>query len=201
MVTSVERTVAALTGKCHDRPPYTLTLSLYGARLIDCHPAIYYREPDSYIGGQRAVMELCSPDVLFTPFSLPLEAEMFGSELIFFRNAPPTVHKYCASSIEEFLRKKLPDTKSHPNWLYFEKVVSSLASEYKNAVPICAILAAPVDLPAILLGLERWMDALICDSRAVKDILETTCRHFTGFANDLLSHGASFIAVDRKSVV
>jgi len=64
---SMERIGALFTGTPMDRPPFTLTLSLYGARLIGRSCASYYSDPDTYAEGQRAVVELCSPDIIFSP--------------------------------------------------------------------------------------------------------------------------------------
>ncbi len=42
-MTALERVMAAIEGKMQSRPPFTMTLSLYGARLTNC-PLSEYSE-------------------------------------------------------------------------------------------------------------------------------------------------------------
>ena len=108
VTTSLDRVLAALAGKPQPRPPFTLTLSLYGARLTGCPLTEYYRKPERYAEGQEAVLDLCSPDILFSPFVLTLEAEAFGSELKFLPDNPPNIRKPAVRSADEFIRLPLP---------------------------------------------------------------------------------------------
>uniref|UniRef100_A0A7C3HWT2 Uroporphyrinogen decarboxylase (URO-D) domain-containing protein n=1 Tax=Gracilinema caldarium TaxID=215591 RepID=A0A7C3HWT2_9SPIR len=70
---SMERIGALLSGSPVDRPPCTMTLSLYGARLLGVSTQSYYTNPDLYAQGQQAVIDLCAPDIVFSPFALSLE--------------------------------------------------------------------------------------------------------------------------------
>jgi uroporphyrinogen decarboxylase len=48
-MTSMERVVAALQGEMADRRAFTLTLSLYGARLAGSSVSEYYSSPEQYL--------------------------------------------------------------------------------------------------------------------------------------------------------
>ena len=194
-MTSLERVRAALSGKPGDLPPFTLVLSLYGARLTGRPLTEYYRDPRLYAEGQQAVVETCSPDILFGPFALALEAEAFGSELIFPPANPPIVRKPSARSPEDFLRLGLPDVDGHPGLLYLRESIRLMADAHKGEIPICAVITAPVDLPAIILGIDRWIETLLFAPEDADAILDATCRHFVGFANALFADGADLIAL------
>lgn len=194
-MTSLERVVAAMEGKPQSRPPFTLALSLYGARLTGCPLIQYYRDPGRYAEGQQAVMALCAPDILFGPFALTLEAEAFGSQLIFLPTNPPNVRKPSVRRPDDFLRLGLPDVDSHPSLLYLRESIRLLAGEYKGDTPICGIITAPVDLPAIIMGIDQWIETLLFAPQTAAAILEVTGRHFIGLANALLSDGADFIGL------
>ena len=92
-MTSLERIMCTLTGEPTDCMPFTMLLSLYGASLIKCKTSEYYRSPQMWFEGQEAVVEHFNPDILISPFSFPLEAEAFGSELIFLDKYAPNVRK------------------------------------------------------------------------------------------------------------
>ncbi len=194
-MTSFERVIATLNGKPGARRLFTLTLSLYGARLTDCPLTEYYRDPERYARGQEAVAALCAPDILFGPFALTLEAEAFGSELIFLPTNPPNVRKPAFRNPEDFLRTALPDVDSHPSLLYFRESIRLMARKHKGKTPICAVITAPVDLPAIVLGIDRWIETLLFAPASAEAVLEATCRHFIELANALLADGADFIGL------
>ena len=192
---SLERVLAALAGRSQSRPPFTLTLSLYGARLIGCPLTEYYRLPERYAEGQEAVMDLCSPDILFSPFALTLEAQAFGSELKYLPDNPPNIRRPAVHSADEFLSLPLPDVEGHPSLLYLRESVRHLAGKVKGKTPICGILTAPVDLPAIVMGIDMWIEALIFTPEKASAILDMAREHFVRMANALLADGANFIGL------
>ncbi|GAB6094838.1 uroporphyrinogen decarboxylase family protein [Desulfatiferula olefinivorans] len=194
-LTSRERVVAALQGRNTDRPPFTMTLSLYGAGLTGCPTTAYYRDPDRYVDGQAAVDRLVGPDILFAPFALPLEAEAFGSELTFLPNNPPNVKKPAFRNPEAFGDLRLPRTEQRPGLVYLRESVRLLSKTFRETKPVCAVIAAPVDLPALLMGIDMWIETLLFDEPLAQNILEKTGRHFVSLANTLIDHGADFIAI------
>ncbi len=95
-----QRVAAALNGEEADRRAFALTLSLYGARLTKMDAVDYFSDPKLYAAGQRAVVDLCAPDILFGPFAFALEAEAFGAIVERFHDAPPGLRwiiRDCAS--------------------------------------------------------------------------------------------------------
>ena len=194
-MTALERVLAALQGKQQTRPPFTLTLSLYGARLTGCPLTEYYTRSQRYVEGQEAVIDLCCPEILFSPFALTLEAQAFGSELKFLPNNPPNVCKPAVRSADEFINLPLPDVDSHPSLLYIRESVRKLSEKYHGTIPICSIITASVDLPAIIMGIDMWIETLLFSPEKALDILEKMQIHFISMANALLADGASFIGL------
>lgn len=192
---SRERVLLALKGQPQPHRPFTLTLSLYGARLTGCPLTEYYRKPYRYVEGQEAVMALCAPDILFAPFSLPLEAEAFGSELKFLPNNPPNVKKPAFRSADELIEQPAPDIDNHPGLGYLRESTRLLSAKYSGTVPICALLSASVDLPAIILGIDQWLETLLFSPDKATRIMDMTTSHFANMANALLDDGADFIGV------
>jgi uroporphyrinogen decarboxylase len=194
-MTSFERVLLALQGKPQPSPPFTLTLSLYGARLIGCPLSEYYRRPERYLEGQEAVFDLCRPDIIFSPFALTLEAEAFGCELKFLPDNPPNTRKPAVRSADDFIRLPLPDVNSHPSLLYLRESTRLLAARYRNDRAICGVVTASVDLPAMVMGIDQWIETLLFAPEMAVTILEKACCHFVALANALLADGANFIAL------
>jgi uroporphyrinogen decarboxylase len=175
--------------------PFTLTLSLYGARLTGCPLNEYYRRPARYLEGQEAVIDLCWPDIVFSPFALTLEAEAFGSELKFLLDNPPNTRKPAVRSADDFIRLPLPDVDSHPSLLYLRESVRLLAGRYRGERAICGIVTASVDLPAMVMGIDQWIETLLFAPDKAVTVLEKAHGHFVALANALLEDGANFIAL------
>ena len=194
-MTSLERVLLALQGKPQPSPPFTLTLSLYGARLTGCPLSEYYRRPERYLEGQEAVVDLCRPDIVFSPFALTLEAEAFGSELKFLPDNPPNIKKPAIRSADDFILLPLPDVDSNLSLLYLRESVRLLAGRYRGRKAICGVVTASVDLPAIIMGIDQWIETLLFAPEKAVTILEKAHRHFVALANALIADGANFIAI------
>lgn len=190
---SLERVLAAVEGKPSDRPAVSLTLSLYGAKLTGCPLAEHYTNPDAYAEGQCAVREEFQPDLLFGPFALTAEGEAFGSQVAFFSNQPPNMAKPAVESAEDAARLSVPDVDSHPRLLFIRESIRRLAGRYGSKVPIAGLLLGPVELPALIMGIDAWLDALLFKEKAAMRVLDMTSKFFVDWANALLSDGATML--------
>ena len=195
MITSLERVLRALQGKKQERPPFTLTLSLYGARLTGCPLKEYFKSPQNYCEGQLKILEEFSPDILFAPFVLTYEAEAFGSELHFSKNYAPNIKKPAVARASSFFTLRVPDVDTHESLFFIRESIRLLSKACKNRVPVCAILTAPIDLPALILGIDQWIETLVTDPSLASEILNVTGKHFISLANAFFSDGASFIGI------
>ncbi len=195
MTSSLERVLSALQGKKQERPPFTLTLSLYGARLTGCPVKEYFKDPQNYCEGQLKILKEFSPDILFAPFLLTYEAEAFGSELHFLKNYAPNVKKPAVPKASDFFSLPVPDMETHESLFFIRESIRLLSKTCKDRVPVCAILTAPVDLPALILGLDQWIETLVTDPPLALEILHVTGKHFINLANAFFSDGASFIGI------
>jgi uroporphyrinogen decarboxylase len=90
----------------------------------------------------------------FSPFALTLEAEAFGSELVFLPDYAPNIRKPAVRSADAFLDLQLPDVDTHPSLLYLRQAVRAMQHNHGGEVPICGMLTASVDLPAIVMGID-----------------------------------------------
>ncbi|MBF0525320.1 MAG: uroporphyrinogen decarboxylase family protein [Deltaproteobacteria bacterium] len=192
---SLERVLNTVAGKPVDRPAYTLTLSLYGARLTGCPLSRYYTDPAAYVEGQCAVRETFQPDLLFSPFVLTALGEAFGSRVAYFDHYPPNLTRPAARSAEEAAAISLPDIDAHPRLLFLREAVRRLAARYCGEVPIVGVMVGPVDLPPLIMGLEAWYEALLFDEDTARKMLEKSCRFFIDWGNALLGDGAAFLAL------
>jgi uroporphyrinogen decarboxylase len=192
-VTGLERVMAALTGSSADRRAVAPLLSLYGSRLAGIPTERYYRDPASYAEGQAAVAERFDPDILFGPFSLALEAEAFGAELQWPANAPPIVRRPPLSA--EAAEYPRPTPESSASLAFMVEAVSRIAAASAGRVPAAAALTAPTDLPALLFGIDSWLEILLFRPIEAARILRMAEDHFVALASAFLAAGAAFVVV------
>ncbi len=192
-MTSIERVLAAIQGKPADRPPVSLPLSLYGARLTNCPLPAYYTDATAYARGQRSVRETIGADILFGPLCLPLEGAAFGSQIRYYDKQPPNLHRPAVAAAEDIARLVVPDIDAHPIPLFFNDAVRLMATEHGREVPIAAIATSPIDLPAMILTLEKWIEMLLFNPQAAEAMLAITLPYFVSRANAFLKAGATFV--------
>jgi uroporphyrinogen decarboxylase len=194
-MTSLERIGLAMAGQFADRRAVGPVLSLYGCKLAGSSPEAYYRDPGLYLEGQKAVVRQFDPDIVFAPFALTLEAEAFGSTLKWVPFGPPNVSKPIQPPASDAANLPRFDPKSSRPLAYVIESAALLAKEFKGDRPVAAILTAPSDLPAILLGIDRWLDLLLFDQEKAQAYLRIAEDHFAAFGAALFEAGVAFVAV------
>ncbi len=190
-----ERVGKMLSGQPVDRPPFAPVLSLYGARLTGQDARRYYTDPAAYVAGQRAVLDLVAPDVVFTPFVATLEAAAFGGVEHFLERHPPNLESPPVRRARDLGRVRPPDVRTHPRLAYAREATRRLRGELGDRAMVCGIALTPVELGAMVLGLEGFLEALLFDPEGLRTVLALTEPFFVEWANALLSDGADFLAL------
>ena len=70
------------------------------------------------------------------------------------------------------------DITAHPAWAETAKCLAILRSEVGATHPICAYLTASTTLPAILMGMDKWLELLLGGPADVRDELLRKCSDF-----------------------
>jgi len=191
----LERILATISGNSTDIQPFTLLLSLYGAKLKNFETSKYYRDSNLWFEGQQAVIQKFDPDILISPFSLPIEAEAFGSELVFLDKYAPNVKKPVITNLSQLGDLQIPDLQKSASIQFFLKGTSLLAENYKTNKAIGCPISSPTDIPALLMGVEMWIDTLLFHPESVDKLMAKTVEHFVRLGNEYLDRGATFLIV------
>jgi len=179
---SMERIGAVLGGGKPDRRAFTLTLSLYGARLTGQDTGKYFSDPALYAAGQRAVVDMCEPDVLFGPFALALEAKAYGATIAQLPDSPPTVSRPVLKSAKEIVDLSLPDVEADVNLRFLVESVQAVVADQGGKRPVAAPIASPADLPILLMGMENWLQVLLFEPELAEAWSKLALDHFEALA-------------------
>ncbi len=185
-----QRVAGTLEGTPLDRRAFVPVMSLYGARMTHCPLQRYYTEPAAYVAGQIAVDRAFEPDMIFSPFAFALIGAAFGSKLKISGIQAPNISRPAITSIDEWDQLALPDPDTNPHLLYLQQTTRLMAMEFRDRVPIAACLPAPMDIPALVMGMEGWMELLMFNKKGAQSVLERTGQFFIQLANRLFSQGA-----------
>ncbi|HNV71184.1 MAG TPA: uroporphyrinogen decarboxylase family protein [Candidatus Ozemobacteraceae bacterium] len=192
---SPERVMAAIAGKPHDRPPFGLVLSLYGAQLIDSRLEDYFRDPDAYTRAQERILDLFHPDILFGPFALALLGEAWGSQLKFQKEQAPNVKRPAAKTVSEFLALPEPDIEGHPSLKFLRESVRGVVRKTQGRAVVAMPMMSPIDLPALILGLETWIELFLLHPHDVDAVYERTSRFTAKWCQAIMSEGVGCLVM------
>lgn len=192
---SMERIQATLAGKPLDRRAFAPVLGLYGARLTNCQLEQYYTDPAAYAAGQSVVRETFQPDVLCAPLSFASIGAAFGGELVFLDTLPPNLRRPAIQSVEQWDSLVPPDPGANQRLLYFRDTIRLLAAKHGREVPIAMVIPIPVDIPAVVMGMESWLETVLFDPAGAQRVMEKIIPFYVRLVNGFFAAGATFIVM------
>jgi len=190
-----ERVMNTLQAKPVDRVPVFAVLGAYGGKLTGADLRTLYSDAEAYVAGQRAVQEAFGFDLVLAPFDYSAIAEAFGSEVAWFSDQAPNLKRPSVNSAAAALALPLPNPQHTARLPFIVESTGQLSAIYRERVPVFAAVPGPVALPALILGLEAWLEILLFDEAAAQGLLEFTGDFFATWANTLLEAGATALIV------
>jgi uroporphyrinogen decarboxylase len=176
----MERLSAAINGTPADRIPVFCNLLDQGAKELGLSIEEYYQNGEHVAEAQLSMREKYGYDCLWSLFYVGKEAELLGcSKMIYAKDGPPNVGEMVIRKYDDIAKLQVPDDiASHPAFAEELKCLRILKSEAGGKYPICAYLTASLTLPAILMGIEKWLQMLMMGPYDLRDELLAKCSSF-----------------------
>lgn len=200
MMNSLKRFNGMLAGQPTDRRPFTLVLSLYGARLTGCPLDQYYADPAAYARGQAAVRETFGPDVLFAPICVALIGAAFGTKLRYLTHNAPTIEAPLIASAQAWEHLSFPDPDTQPHLRFIRESLQRMVAEHRNEIPIAALLLPPLDIPLMIMGMDIWLETMLFDLPLAERIVRSIIPFFVALANRCFEDGAACLILPSAFV-
>lgn len=180
MTTGMDRLTAAIQGTPADRVPVFCNLIDQGARELGLPLREYYSRGEYVAEAQLRMRAKFGYDNLWCLFYVGKEAELLGCHHIVFADAgPPNVGSLALKTDDDIHGLEIPeDLAAHPAFEEPLKCLRILRQEAGGRYPICAYLTASLTLPAILMGMEKWMRLLLNGPAELRDELLAKCSNF-----------------------
>ncbi|MFA6560711.1 MAG: uroporphyrinogen decarboxylase family protein [Verrucomicrobiia bacterium] len=180
MITGMERLVAAMNGTASDRIPVFCNLLDQGARELGISLEKYYAHGEYVAKAQLKMRKKFGHDNVWSLFYVGREAELLGcKKIVFAKDGPPNVEHFVINTYDDIHRLQIPDDVSaHPVFQESLKCLRILRQEVGGKYPICAYITASMTLPAMLMGMDKWMELLLLGPAEVRDELLAKCHDF-----------------------
>ena len=191
---SIGRVLGIIEGKKIDRLPFTLLLSLYGAKLLNISTKKYFSDSELYIRGQEKIINYIDPDIIFSPFGIALFAKAFGCEVNFFDNFPPILKKPVLDKNSLLSDLKIPPFENDII-KFFLNSTKGIVEDFGNQKPIAAIMLPNTDLPALIYGIDDWLKILLFEHEKTLDILQKLQDFLLEYVKEIKNAGVSFIVM------
>ncbi len=180
MITGMDRLTAAIRGEEADRIPIFCNLLDQGAAELGVSLQDYYARGESVAEGQLRMLRKYGHDNVWSLFYVGKEAELLGCQRILYSaEGPPNVEDFVIHSWDDIARLEVPaDIPSHPAFTEVGKCLQVLKNEVGGKNPICAYITSTMTLPALLMGMEKWMELLFAGPPGPCEELLRKCHEF-----------------------
>jgi len=171
MVTGIERLTALVNGTIIDRVPVFCNLIDQGAKQLGLSIQEYFSNGEYVAEAQLKMREKYGYDSLWSLFYAGREAELLGcNKMIFPKNGPPNVGHMIIKNYDDIHKLQIPeDITTHPAFEQPLKCLKILKKEAGGKYPICAYTTSSMTLPAMLMGMEKWMELLLFGPTDIRD--------------------------------
>ena len=180
MITGMDRLTAALEGKTSDRIPVFCNLLDQGARELGIPLRDYYAKGEHVAEGQLRMLHKYGHDNVWSLSYVGKEAELLGCrKIVYAEDGPPNVEDFVIKTPDDIARLVVPeDIVTHPLFAETRHCLEILRREVGGKNPICAYITSTMTLPALLMGMEQWMELLLLGPAEVREELLAKCHAF-----------------------
>ncbi len=187
---SYQRVMNTLAGLPVDRLPVFAVLGAYGGNLTQTDLKTLFSDSAAYVKGQQALQNEFGFDLVLSAFDFSAISEAFGGTVAWSVNQVPNMKRPAAKNAADALILPLPDIHKTARLPVILDINRQLSALYKEQVPIISALPGPCILPALIIGLDQWMETILFDEQFAMKLLEYTAPFFVSWANGLLEAGA-----------
>lgn len=179
-MTPLQILAAAIEGRPAPRIPVFCNLFDQGPRALRLPARDYYLSGEHVATAQLRLRARFGHDNVWSLSYVGKEAEFFGcSKILFAEDGPPNVEEWVIQSHRDIEKLVVPDdVTAHPAWTETGRCLRILREEVGETHPICAYITASNTLPALLMGIENWMNLLLSGPVEMRDLLLTKCSDF-----------------------
>ena len=180
MITGMDRLVAAIKGERSDRIPVYCNLIDQGAWEMGMSPQEYFANGEYVAEAQLRMQARYGHDNVWSLFYVGKEAELLGCrKILYAKDGPPNVEDFVIKSYDDIHKLVVPeDVSAHPAFAEELRCLRILKREEGGKSPICAYISSTMTIPAMLMGMEKWLELLFFGPATAREELLAKCHDF-----------------------
>lgn len=177
---SVERVVTVMQGEIPDRVPIMGNLLEQGAKELGMTIEDYYSNGEYVAEGQLRLRDKYGYDNLSGFFYAGAEAQMLGcKKIIFSESGPPNVGHLIIQNEKDIENLQVPeDITELPVFKELAQCIRILKKEAEGQALVGSAVVSSFSLPAILMGIDKWIDLVINGPESLRRKLLQKCSDF-----------------------
>jgi uroporphyrinogen decarboxylase len=192
-MTSMERVLTALSFKEPDRVPLLHLLTVYGAKESHVSIKEYFSKPELVAHTQLSMQQKYGHDCLYPFYYASLELEAWGSESIFFNNAPPNSGRPIIDEFDDILSLKAPDVLESSGMGMVLETTKVLKEHAGEDIPIIGVVMSPFSLPVMQMGFSNYLDLIYGEPDIFLELMQINEKFSVEWANLQVEAGATAI--------
>lgn len=171
---------AAIDGSPAPRIPVFCNMLDHGARLLGMSSKEYFANGAAVAEAQLRLLKRYRHDNVWSLHYVGKEAELLGcQDILFADDGVPNVADFVIKSLDDIAKFEIPaDITQVPAWQSMADCLKILRDEVGATHPICAYVTASTTLPAILMGMDKWMELFLLGPFDLRDELLRKCSDF-----------------------
>jgi uroporphyrinogen decarboxylase len=179
-MTPLEILAAATNGTPAPRIPIFCNLLDQGPGELGMHAKDFFSQGEHVAEAQLRLLKRYGYDNVWSLHYVGKDAELLGcKDILFADDGAPNVADFVIKSLDDIAKLEIPtDITQHPAWQPVADCLAILRAEVGATHPICAYLTASTTLPAMLMGMEKWMELFLQGPFDVRDELLRKCSDF-----------------------
>ncbi len=192
-MTSMERVLATLCHEEPDRVPFFLLLTTQGADVFNVSIKEYFSKPEMVAEAQIKMQQKYGHDCYYPFYYASLELEAWGSESVFYPDAPPNAGRPVIKEFEDILSLETPDVFESPGLQKVLKTTEIMKKHSGEDIPIISVVMSPFSLASMQMGFENYLDLIYDDLDRFKELMRINESFCVQWANAQIEAGATAI--------
>lgn len=192
-MTSMQRTLTALSHQEPDRVPLFLLTTLHGAKELGMSIEEYFSRAEHVVQGQMQLRAKYRSDCLYPLFHASLETEAWGGTTIYLPDGPPLCGPPVIEKFEDIDALKAPRVQESVVLQKVLQTIRELKKEAGDTVPIIGVAISPFSLPVMQMGFHAYLELMHEQPGRFEKLMQLNEEFTVDFANAQLDAGATAI--------
>lgn len=191
--TSMERVLTALSHKEADRVPFSLLLTIHGAKELGLGIREYFSKAEYVVEGQMRMLKKYRHDCLNAFSAAAAVTEAFGGEVIWYEDGDPNSGEPIINSEKDILSLQVPEISRVPSLVRILESIQMLKKKVGDTVPILGIAVSPFALPVMQMGFSSYIELMHEQPQSFQRLMAVNQAFCVNWANAQVRAGATAI--------